>query len=120
MKKQKSGGEWLDHFQSKVRIYCGKQMIATVHRVMLLSILTKAWNKALEIGYMEKQNELKKTNQLVQAQKEYIKFLHDWVDKVAAYLSNHRMYPLKEDVETGETLRKKIDELESSLLSENQ
>lgn len=60
MKKKLTGGEWLDHFQSKVRIYCGKQMIATVHRVMLLSILTKAWNKAFELGYMEKQKELDK------------------------------------------------------------
>ncbi len=71
MKKQKSGGEWLDYFQSKIRNYCEKQQIALIHRVMLLSILIKAWNKAFELGYMEKQNELDKTNQFVQ--EEYIK-----------------------------------------------
>jgi len=57
MKKQKTGGEWLDHFQSKIRNYCEKQQIALIHRVMLLSILIKAWNKAFELGYMENKKE---------------------------------------------------------------
>jgi hypothetical protein len=52
-KKQKTGGEWLDHFQSQIREYCKKQQISLVHRVQMISILSKAWSKAFELGYME-------------------------------------------------------------------
>ena len=62
MKKQKTGGEWLDHFQSKIRNYCEKQQIALIHRVQMISILSKAWNKAFELGYIGKQNELNELN----------------------------------------------------------
>ena len=58
MKKQKTGGEWLDHFQSKIRSYCEKQQIALIHRVQMISILSKAWDKAFVLGYMVKLKEL--------------------------------------------------------------
>ena len=120
MKKQKSDGEWLDPFQSQIREYCEKQQISLIHIVKMISILSKAWNKALEIGYLEKQKELDKTNKLVQAQEEYVDFLHGWIDKRTEYLRVHSFGPSIEEFKTGDTLRKKIKELESSLLSENQ
>ena len=119
MKKQKSGGEWLDHFQSKIRNYCEKQQIALIHRVQMISILSKAWDKAFVLGYMVKLKELEKSDQLVQVRKEYIKFLHDCIEERTVYLAMHGMFPSKEDIETGKILRKKIAELESSLLSED-
>lgn len=69
MKKQKTGGEWLDHFQSQIREYCEKQQISLVHRVQMISILSKAWNKAFELGYLEGQNELKKQTNLFRHKK---------------------------------------------------
>lgn len=119
MKKQKTGGEWLDYFQSRVRNYCEKHQIAVIHRVMLLSILIKAWNKAFELGYMEKQKELDKTNQLVQAQKKYTEFLYNWIDKRVEYLRIHGVNATAEEFKAGDYLREKIEEIESSLLPEN-
>lgn len=113
MKKKLTGGEWLDHFQSKVRSYCEKQQIAIVHRVQMISILSKAWSKALEIGYMEKQNELDKANGLIRAQKEYMDFLYSWIDKRTEYLRVHGYDASIEEIKTGEELRKKIEEIES-------
>ena len=120
MKKQKSGGEWLDHFQSKIRNYCEKQQIALIHRVQMISILSKAWDKAFVLGYMVKLKELEKSDQLVQVRKEYIKFLHDCIDKRVEYLRVHGFDTSIEEIKTGNKLRLKIEELESSLLSENQ
>lgn len=54
MKNKKTGGEWLDHFQSKIKNYCEKQMISKIHKVQMIFILSKAWNKAFELGYVER------------------------------------------------------------------
>ena len=115
MKKQKTGGEWLDHFQSKIRNYCEKQQIALIHRVQMISILSKAWNKAFELGYMGKQKELDKANDLIEAQREYMDFLHGWIDKRTEYLMVHSFDSTIEEIIAGNKLRLNIEELESSL-----
>jgi len=53
MTAKKQPGDYLSDFQIEVRQYCDKQMISKKHMIWYLSLLIKAWNKALEIGYME-------------------------------------------------------------------
>lgn len=49
----KRNNEALYHFQQQLRRYCDKQQISTAHLVRFMSILCKAWNTALMIGFEE-------------------------------------------------------------------
>jgi len=49
----KRNNEALYHYQQELRRYCDKQMISTAHLVRIMSILCKAWNTALRIGFEE-------------------------------------------------------------------
>ena len=62
MKTKKQGGEYLADFEQKVRDYCDKQMISKKHMIWYLSLISKVWNKALEIGFMEGQKSVKNEN----------------------------------------------------------
>lgn len=59
---KKQSGEYLVDFQDKVRDYCDKQMISKKHMIWYLSLISKVWNKALEIGFMEGQKSVKNEN----------------------------------------------------------
>lgn len=53
-----------------------------------------------------------KADKLITAQKELIGFYSNYISGLNGYLHAHNMAPSKADIETGERLRAKIEELE--------